>query len=414
MNCSCAHCDSAPRAADATFAGRQCDAQPAHAAQAKLRDGVVNGASHVNVWEGSKAMTQADRTAAILNSIGDAVLSVDVDGTITYLNGAAESMTGWSREAAAGRPLGDVFRIIDGATGASARDPLSLAMCLGTTVALTPNCVLVRRDGIETEIEDSAAPIHNPDGSIAGAVIVFRGVGTALERSRQMARLAQYDALTGLPNRLLLSDRLASSLELARRHRAPLAVLFVDIDGFKAVNDSLGHMAGDRLLRTVAAALGSALRRSDTVSRYGGDEFVIVLSELEKAEDAAAVAKKLHRAVAGPFPIDGQQVVVSASIGLAQYPDHGQDADALIAYADAAMYRAKREGRGHDRLADGRRRISSLRPVGRPSPAWASRPESVMSGEAADARLLMPLEGAMTYALRRVGDAFAKLRRGSA
>jgi diguanylate cyclase (GGDEF)-like protein/PAS domain S-box-containing protein len=347
-------------------------------------------------------MIQGDRTEATLNSIGDAVLSTDVDGTITYLNVTAENMTGWSREAAAGRPLGDVFRIIDGATRAVARDPLSLAMRLNQTVGLTPNCVLVRRDGSETEIEDSAAPIHSTDGSVAGAVIVFRAVGTALEKSRQMARLAQYDILTGLPNRLLLSDRLASSLELARRHRSPLAVLFLDIDGFKAVNDSLGHAAGDRLLQTVGAALAGALRRSDTVSRYGGDEFVIVLSEMEGADDAAAVVKKLHRAVSGPFQIDGQQVVVTASIGIARYPDHGQDADTLIRYADAAMYRAKRAGRGHDRLVNGR---PGPRLVGRPNAAWAY---SAMSGEAPGARAPMPGEGATAHVLRRVGDALAR------
>jgi len=354
-------------------------------------------------------MTQGDWTEATLNSIGDAVLSTDVDGTITYLNVAAEGMTGWSREAAAGRPLDDVFHIIDGTTRTIARDPLNLAMRLNRTVGPTPSCVLVRRDGAETEIEDSAAPIHNTDGSVAGAVIVFRAVGTALEASRHMARLAQYDALTGLPNRLLLADRLASSLELARRHHAPLAVLFLDIDGFKAVNDSLGHAAGDRLLQHIADALGGALRRSDTVSRYGGDEFVVVLSEMENAEDAAAVAKKLRLALASPFSIEGQKVVVTASIGIARYPDHGQDADGLIAYADAAMYRAKREGREHDHLFDGRSWHSGVRPVGRAKTAWTGRSESEPSG----AYQLMP-GGTMAHVLRRVNDAFARLRRRSA
>ena len=295
-------------------------------------------------------MTQGDRAEATLNSIGDAVLSTDIDGKVTYLNIAAEGMTGWSREAAAGRPFDEVFRIIDRETRSVARNPMSLAIRLDRTVGLTPNCVLIRRDGHEAEIEDSAAPIHDADGHVTGAVIVFRDVGTALEVSRQMSHLAQHDALTGLPNRLLLDDRLTEAIALARRHGKPVGVLFLDIDGFKAVNDSLGHAAGDRVLQAIAAQLGGLLRQSDTVSRYSGDEFVIVLSEIEKAADAAMVAKKLLRAAAGPFTIDGRTVVVTASIGIALFPDHGQDAGTLIANADAAMYGAKREGQGQDGL----------------------------------------------------------------
>lgn len=297
-------------------------------------------------------MTGTDRAEATLNSIGDAVLSTDIDGKVTYLNVAAEGMTGWSREAAAGRLLEDVFRIIDGETRAVARNPLSLAMELNKTVGLTPNCVLIRRDGHEAEIEDSAAPIHDADGKVSGAVIVFRDVGAALEVSRQMSRLAQHDVLTGLPNRLLLNDRLTEAIALACRRRKALAVLFLDVDGFKAVNDSLGHAAGDLVLQSIAAQLGGLLRQSDTVSRYSGDEFVVVLSEIANAEDAAVVAKKLLQAVAGPHRINSQEVTVTASIGMAVYPDHGQDAATLIANADAAMYGAKREGHGHDRLFD--------------------------------------------------------------
>ncbi len=289
---------------------------------------------------------------ATLNSIGDAVLSTDIEGKVTYLNVAAESMTGWSRDAAAGRPLEDVFHIVDRGTRAAARNPLSLAMRLNKTVGLTPNCVLVRRDGHETEIEDSAAPIHDAEGHLTGAVIVFRDVGAALDMARQMSRLAQHDALTGLPNRLLLHDRLTEAIAFARRHRKPLAVLFLDVDGFKAVNDSLGHAAGDRVLQSIAARLGESLRQSDTVSRYSGDEFVIVLSEVERAEDVTVVAKKLLLAAAGPHRIDSQEVRVTASIGIALYPDHGRDATTLIVNADTAMYGAKRDGLGRNRLYD--------------------------------------------------------------
>jgi len=292
-------------------------------------------------------MTQADHAIAILNSIGDAVLTTDVSGRITYLNLRAEYMTGWSREAAAGRPLGDVFHVIDRDTREVAQDPLRLALQLDKTVSLAPNSILLRRDGVESQIEDSAAPIRDDDGLVIGAVIVFRDVGVALENSRRMSHLAEHDALTGLPNGLLLHDRLNKALALGQRRKKPVAVIFLDLDGFKDINDSLGHAAGDSILRSVATRLTAALRLSDTVSRRSGDEFVIVLPEVERAEDAGAVAGKLLVAASAPYWVGAHEVGLTASIGVAVYPDHGENADALITNADAAMYRAKRSGPGH-------------------------------------------------------------------
>ncbi len=292
-----------------------------------------------------------DRAETILNSIGDAVLSTDLAGNITYLNAAAEAMTGWPREAAAGRPLAEVFHIIDGATRQPTQDPMRLAVSLNTTVGLAPGAVLVRRDGKESAIEDSAAPVRDRDGHVTGAVIVFRDVGAALETSRQMSHLAQHDTLTGLPNRLLLTDRLTEAMALARRRRQPLAVLFLDIDGFKDINDARGHLTGDRLLQSIAATLTRTLRKSDTVSRYGGDEFVIVLTALENPAHGALVATKVLQVIAEPHPTTGEEVRVTASAGVALYPEHGQDAVTLVANADAAMYEAKRVGRGQCRVS---------------------------------------------------------------
>ena len=287
---------------------------------------------------------------ATLDSIGDAVLSTDLDGQVTYLNTAAERMTGWPNKAATGKPLSEVFRIIDGDTRQIAQNPLALALKLNKPVGLTPHCILVRRDGHECAIEDSATPIHDRAGRLVGAVIVFRDVGAALETSRQMAHLAQHDPLTGLPNRLLLHDRLTEAIARAQRNKKPLGVLFIDIDGFKALNDTHGHAIGDQLLRATAERLRSVLRQSDTVCRCGGDEFVAVLSELERAEDALLVARKLVRAAAEPNRLDSTEISLTVSIGISLYPRHGGTADALIANADAAMYRAKRAGPGGHRL----------------------------------------------------------------
>jgi diguanylate cyclase (GGDEF)-like protein len=269
-----------------------------------------------------------EHAEATLDSLADAVLSTDLDGHVTYLNQAAEVLTGWSRQAATGRLLGEVFR----------------------TVGLGADCVLVRRDGHETEIEHSATPILDAHGQRRGAVMVFRDAGPARAAARHLSHLAEHDALTDLPNRLLLNDRLTGAIALAERHNKPLAVLFLDVDGFKALNDSLGHAAGDAILRSIAARLRSALRRSDTVSRYSGDEFVIVLPEIEQGDDAALVARKLVRAASGPHRIDSRNVTVTASVGIALYPDDGRETETLIKHADAAMYDAKRTGLGTFRL----------------------------------------------------------------
>jgi diguanylate cyclase (GGDEF)-like protein/PAS domain S-box-containing protein len=289
---------------------------------------------------------EQERADVTLNSIGDAVLSTDIAGRVTYLNVVAESMTGWSRQDAAGRTLAEVFRIIDGGTREPAPNPMARAVREDRTVGLTPNCVLIRRDGYEAPIEDSAAPIHDRRGRVTGAVIVFHDVSVARSMSLQLSHLAHHDALTNLPNRLVLNDRLAGAVALARRHRRQLAALFVDVDRFKHINDSLGHAVGDQLLRSVAERLTMCVRSSDTVSRQGGDEFVVVLSEIEQASHAVVIAKKLLGAVGEPHRIAGHELLITASIGVSVYPDDGQDAETLLRAADIAMYHAKERGRG--------------------------------------------------------------------
>ena len=178
-------------------------------------------------------MTTGERAEATLDSIGDAVLSTDIDGAVTYLNAAAELLTGWSCDAATGLRSHEVFHVVHRGTRKRARDPLQEAVRLNRDGRLTPDCILIRRDGQETEIEDSAAPIHNRDGRITGAVVVFRDVAAAAAASREMSRLAQHDALTGLPNRLLLDDHLAEAIAFAQRRTKFVAVLFLDVDGFR-------------------------------------------------------------------------------------------------------------------------------------------------------------------------------------
>ena len=215
---------------------------------------------------------EKERAQVTLNSIGDAVVSTDVSGQMTYLNAVAESLTGWSQHEAQAIRL----RRSSGsstARRARPRKPIMLAIRENKTVALTPNCILIRRDGVETAIEDSTAPIHDRQGAVTGAVMVFHDVSVARAMTLRMSYLAQHDSLTDLPNRVLLNDRLSEAIS-CQRYRRKLAVLFLDLDRFKHINDSLGHVVGDRLLQSVAQRLFTCVRSSDTVSRQGGDEFV--------------------------------------------------------------------------------------------------------------------------------------------
>ena len=290
---------------------------------------------------------EKERALVTLNSIGDAVLCTNISGDITYLNLVAEKMTGWLRAEAIGRPLAEVFRIIDGGTRQTARDPMEMAVEQNKTVGLTVNCVLVDRDGFESAIEDSAAPIHDRSGRVIGAVIVFHDVSAARAMSMQMTHSAHHDVVTNLPNRLLLNDRITQSISLAHRQSRPFAVLFLDLDHFKKINDSLGHAAGDELLQSISKRLSGCVRASDTVSRQGGDEFAVLLPEITHAEDAAKCAAKIITAFHAPHIIEGRSVHIGASIGISLYPKDGIDAETLIKNADMAMYHAKERGRGN-------------------------------------------------------------------
>ena len=288
---------------------------------------------------------QRERAQVTLNCIGDAVASSDSLGNITFLNRGAEEMTGWPMSEALGRPMEEVLDIQDADSHAPVANPMQRAILLNQSGQLRLNCVLVRRDGFETHVEDSVAPIHDRDGLTTGAVIVLRDVGPAREMARLMAHSAQHDFLTGLPNRMLLNDRVEHAVSIAPRHAKKVAVLFLDLDGFKHINDSLGHPIGDKLLQSVGRRLVDCVRGSDTVSRQGGDEFVVLLSEIEHAEDAALTARRMLDSIAEAHMIDQHELHVTTSIGVSIFPDDGADAETLIKNADTAMYQAKDAGR---------------------------------------------------------------------
>lgn len=284
---------------------------------------------------------EKERARVTLGSIGDAVLVTDILGNVTYLNQVAENLTGWSVSRALGQPLSAVFNITDSETGKPARNPALHAMVENTTVGLAANCVLHRLDGTEAGIEDSAAPIHDRHGQVTGAVIVFRDVNQSHAMTRKMAWLACHDSLTGLASRVLLEERFSQVISLAHRHATKAAMLFIDLDNFKQINDDFGHRVGDLVLQTAAGYLLGGVRDADTVCRHGGDEFVVLLADVADPAAAEQAATKLLALFADPLDVCGNKVKVAMSIGISMYPDDGDDMYSLVENADIAMYQAK-------------------------------------------------------------------------
>lgn len=282
-----------------------------------------------------------------LESIGDAVITTNMQSEVTYLNPVAEKMTGWSKAEAMGRPILEVFRILNESTRKLAANPVDVVLAHNKVCGLANHTLLIAKSGAEYAIEDSAAPIRDQDGNILGVVLVFHDVSDARQMAQKMTYLAEHDYLTDLPNRLLLTDRITQAISAAKRRGSKLAILFFDIDHFKRVNDTLGHEVGDQLLKVLSKKLQMCIRASDTLSRQGGDEFVVLLPELTDDAVPAEIAQKILFSVKDPISIANHELFITASIGIAVYPDDGDNVDVLTRHADAAMYHAKNSGRNN-------------------------------------------------------------------
>ena len=287
---------------------------------------------------------ERERAQVTLDSIAEAVVTCDTAFRITSMNPVAEAMTGWAQTEAAGQACEDVLQRVHSHTGAAIASPMEIAMAQERTVEGAFEVSLRHRSGSLLPVEETAAPLRDREGRVVGGVMVFHDVSESRAMAQKMSHLAHHDHLTGLPNRVLLNDRLDQVLkEIA--HGRQGALLFVDLDFFKHINDSLGHQVGDRVLQEVAGRLARVVRPDDTVSRQGGDEFVVLLSRLKDPSDAARVAEKLIGAVERPLEIDGRTLHVSASIGVALFPQDGDDIRTLMKQADTALYAAKQAGR---------------------------------------------------------------------
>lgn len=295
---------------------------------------------------------EKERAQVTLQSIGDGVITTDINGYVELINPVAERLTGWKSHDAEGRPLNEVFVIRNELTNRPVIDPVRKCLATGKIVALANHTLLESRDGQTYPIEDSAAPIRDRQGKIVGVVLVFHDVSGARHMARQMAYQARHDALTGLVNRSEFEERLRHSIDTAVSESRQHAMFYMDLDQFKVVNDTCGHFAGDELLKQLAVLLKNQFREADTLARLGGDEFGVLLENcpleraMEIAEDIRNVVQNFR------FEWNDKTFEVGVSIGVAPITQQDNDMAAVLSAADMACYIAKEKGRNRIYLHD--------------------------------------------------------------
>jgi diguanylate cyclase (GGDEF)-like protein/PAS domain S-box-containing protein len=285
------------------------------------------------------------RAQVTLESIGDGVITTDAGGRVVYMNSVAEQFTGWRKDEVEGLPLAEVFRTLDERSSRPREYPLHFCLRDGNVVRHDSHHLLLRRDGHRFAIQDSAAPIRDRAGAIIGAVVVFHDMTEMQHMARRMAYLASHDPLTGLINRREFESRLLRVLESARSEDKRHAICYLDLDQFKIVNDTCGHVAGDELLKQIAHHLEGSIRRHDVLARLGGDEFGVILEDC-MIDEASVIADQLRQRVKGfRFAWQDRAFDIGVSIGVVPISaDSGSMTDVLSA-ADSACYVAKDRGR---------------------------------------------------------------------
>jgi len=286
-------------------------------------------------------LLQLESDRATLNSIGDAVIRTDVNARVHYMNPVAERLSGATLDAARGRDFRDIFEPVDGTDQTQLDGILELD---DRTRRLT-QISLRSQSGATHSVQLAVTPVHDAKGRIDGMVLALTDVTAMVSLTERLSHLAMHDPLTNLPNRVLLIDRLNQATSNAMRSKERVAVLFLDLDGFKRINDSLGHARGDDVLKEVALRLLANRRSGDTIARWGGDEFVIVMAGPDREEILAGIARGILTCLAEPFVHQEQELYLTASIGISVCPGDATDAEALLKHADMAMYRVKRQAR---------------------------------------------------------------------
>jgi len=289
-------------------------------------------------------ITEKERALATLRSIGDAVITADVHGKIESVNPAGERLLARSAAQLQGLPLADAVRVFRERGGDPIAWPLHESLQGEQNVCLPGDTVLLDSHDQAHDVRVSLAPIRGEELTSNGLVLAISDISELRLMARALEHQASHDGLTGLPNRMLLRERLAHAIPQARRSGEQIAVFFIDVDRFKHINDGLGHEAGDALLVATAERLRAVGREQDTTARFGGDEFVMVLEKLHGDDRVPSVAEKILQSFASPIVLLDHEVTVSISIGVSLYPQDGTEAETLLRNADRAMYRAKGDG----------------------------------------------------------------------
>ena len=288
---------------------------------------------------------EKERAQLTLGAIGDAVISINANGKIDFLNGKAEQLTGWRCADAIGRPFPDVFNAVDESTGQSQELQLVSWLKQGRATQDNSPAVLISRDGTRYAIEDTAAPICLPDGRVSGGVVVFRDVTKSRQLLNTVTYQAQHDALTGLVSRTEFESRLQRSLDRTRHAHSTSAVLYMDLDQFKIVNDVCGHHAGDNLLKQLAKIYCGEIRERDTLARLGGDEFALIVDHCS-VEEAYLIANKILQSTRDfQFVCKDRAFKVGVSIGLTMFDETVHSTQEVLQLADFACHVAKEKGR---------------------------------------------------------------------
>jgi diguanylate cyclase (GGDEF)-like protein/PAS domain S-box-containing protein len=276
----------------------------------------------------------------IMENVTNAIYVLDLDGRIVQINHAAFEISGYTVEELTGKPLSIIF---DKRTLSQIEKLFARVVRTGETI-INYETEIVRKDGERRSVIASGVPLKT-NGTITGLIGAAQDITERKKMEEEITHLAHHDALTGLPNRRLFMDIVHGELAQARRNHKRLAILFLDLDRFKEINDTLGHKTGDEMLKAISVRLKANIRESDRVARIGGDEFNVILADIARVEDISAVTNKIMNSFRKPFMIAGHELHMTTSIGISVYPDDGEEIDTLFRYADIAMYHAKETGK---------------------------------------------------------------------
>jgi diguanylate cyclase (GGDEF)-like protein len=303
---------------------------------------------------------------AIIQSANYSIITTDKSGIITSFNASAERLLGYSKEELINKEspgiIHDISEIISHNKKLSVELGKEVKIGFETLTAKSRtgeidenNWTYIHKDGSRIPVRLSVTALYDPQDKIYGFLGIAHDISEQLKTEEQLEKLAYFDPLTKLPNRMLYSDRLEQAIVFASRNKSKFSVFFIDLDKFKFVNDNYGHEVGDKLLIKVANILTRCVRKSDTVARLGGDEFTVILPNINSPYDrnsVSLIAEKIINQLSQDFVIDDHLVQIGASIGVAVYPEHGTDVSNLNKHADIAMYKAKDQGRGQHAFYD--------------------------------------------------------------